>query len=64
MAMVRRSVQVRVPVGHFPGYPTEMPEDLRERLLTSRVERRPTADELVRICDFFMAEDQLPEIYP
>jgi len=52
------------PWGHFPGFPAEMPEDLRERLLTSRIERRPTSVELVRICDFFMTEVQLPEIYP
>jgi hypothetical protein len=52
------------PWGHFPDFPTNVPKAIREQIVMSRDQFRPTADELVHICEMIMATDRIPGIYP
>ena len=61
--LVCRSLPTRVPVGPLPRLPSKCPQAIREQIVASRDQLRPTADELVYNCEMLMSADLIPDIF-
>ena len=51
------------PYGHFPGYPPEIPVDIKDSFLESRVASMIKAADLQGWCELIDASIEIPNIY-